>query len=140
MTSTSTLSVFIFHHHQNGICNKNFRSIQDIMHTSEPDFEKYKKVCDVLPNLTILTKSATSGEVQQTFSHTYVGNKRLGESVAEFTMAVSPDSPSVVLINININFVTDGDKYSFAPPLVTSQGRRSSRTGYCATPSSSHHS
>ena len=77
MISTNALSVFIFHHHQNGICNKNLRSIQEIMRTSEPAFEKYKKVCDNFPNLAILTKSATPGKVQLPLAHASVGNKSL---------------------------------------------------------------
>ena len=41
MISKNELSVFIFHHHQNRICNKNIRSIQDIMLTSKLDPKKY---------------------------------------------------------------------------------------------------
>ena len=79
MISTNTLSVFILHHHQNVICNKNFRSIQEIMRTIKPDERKYKNVCDGLPNLAVLTKSATPGEVQLKFSHASIGYKSLGE-------------------------------------------------------------
>ena len=43
MISTNTSSAFILYHHHNGICNKNLCSIQEIMRTSEPAFEKYKK-------------------------------------------------------------------------------------------------
>ena len=102
--------MFIFHHHQNGICNKNIRSIQDIMRKSELAFEKYKKVCDNLPNLVILSKSAMPGEVQLTFTYTSVGNKSLSEFIATFALTGSLNSPSVVLININIVFSMDGDK------------------------------
>ena len=35
MLSTNYSSVFIIHHHQNRICNKNLRLIQDIMHVSK---------------------------------------------------------------------------------------------------------
>ena len=109
MISTNALSVFIFHHHQNGICNNNLRSIQEIMRTSKPDFNKYKKVCDYFPNLAIITKRAMPGKVQLTTTHTSVGNKSLGESVASFALAGSLNSPSVVSIDINIAFATDGD-------------------------------
>ena len=78
MICTNSLSVFIFHHHQNRICNKNIRSIQEIMHTSEPASDKYKKVCDDFTNLAILTNSPTPGEVQLTFVHASVGNKSIG--------------------------------------------------------------
>ena len=110
MISTNTLSVFILHHDQNRICNKNICLVQYIMRTSERAFEKYKKVCNNFPNLDILTKSATPGEVQMMFSHASVGNIYLRESVAAFALAGSLDSPSVISIDINITFATDGDK------------------------------
>ena len=43
MLSTNALSVFILHHHQNRICNKNLHSIKHIMRRSEMDAEKYKR-------------------------------------------------------------------------------------------------
>ena len=110
MISTNALSVFILHHHQNGICNKNIHSIQEIMHTSEPDFQTYKKVCNDLPNITILTKSVMPGEVQLTFAHVSVGNTSLGRSVAAFALAGSLDLPSIVSIDITLAFDTDSDK------------------------------
>ena len=109
MIFTNTVSMFIFHHHQSGICNKNIRSIQEIMHMNKPDNEKYKKVCKYLPNIAIVTKSSTLGEVQLAFAHTSVGNTPLGESVTAFALAGSLDSPSVVLIDVNIAFSMDGD-------------------------------
>ena len=110
MISTNILSVFILHHHQNRICNKNLCLIQEIMCTSKSAFHKYKKVCDYSPNIAILTNIATPGEVQLMFVHASVENKSLRGSVAAFALAGSLDSPSVVLININITFVTDGNK------------------------------
>ena len=110
MLSTNTLSVFILHHHQKGICNKNLRLIQDIMRTSKSAAKKYKKVCDEFPNFAILTKSAMPGEVQLTFAHMTVGNKSLEESVVAFALAGDIDSPSVVSINMDIAFETEGDK------------------------------
>ena len=143
MLSTNTLSVFILHHHQNGICNKNLSLIQDIMRASEPAANKYKKVCDDFPNLAILTKSATPGEFQLMFAHTSVGNKYLEESVVAFALMGNLDSPSVVSINMDINFSADGDKIRLpitefllctAADLARS---KSSGTGRRATPSSS---
>ena len=110
MLSTNTLSVFILHHHHNEICNKNLYSIQDIMRASEPAAKKYKNVCDDFPNISILTKSATTGKFQLTFMHTTVGNKPLGESFVAFDLAGNIDSSSVVSINMYITFTTDGDK------------------------------
>ena len=80
------------------------------MRKSELALEKYKKVCGNLPNLAILSKSAITGEVQLTLTHTSVGNKSLGEFIATFALTGSLNSPSVVLININIVFFMDGDK------------------------------
>ena len=80
------------------------------MRASEPAAKKYKKVCVDFPNLAIITKSATTGEVQPTFAHATVGNKSLGESVVAFALAGNLDSTSVVSINTEITFATDGDK------------------------------
>ena len=109
MLSTNTLSVFIIHHHQNGICNKNLRLIQDIMPVSNPSAKEYKKVCNDFPNIAILTKSATPGEVQSTLYHVTVGNKYLGESVVVSNLAEDLDSPSVVSIKMEIAFSAEGE-------------------------------
>ena len=87
MISTNALSAFILHHHLNVPGNNNICSIQEFMRAIDPAAEKYKRVCEDLPNLAILTKSATLGKVQLTFGHTAVGNKPLGESVVAFTLA-----------------------------------------------------
>ena len=104
MLSTNALSVFILHHHQNGLFNKNLCSIQDIMRASEPANEEYKKVCGDFPNVAILTKSDTPGEVQLTFGHATVGNNSLGESVVAFALAGNLDSLSIVSIKMDIAF------------------------------------
>ena len=44
------------------------------------------------------------------FVHASVGNKPLGESVVVFALAGSLNSPSVVSINMDIAFATDGEK------------------------------
>ena len=64
--------------------------------SSEPAAKKYKKVCKDLPNIAILTKSATPGKVHLTFSHVAVGNKPLEESVVAFALTGDLSSPSVV--------------------------------------------
>ena len=110
MISTNALSVFLLHHHLNGLGNKNLRSIQDAMRASDPATEKFKRVCEDFPNLNILTKSATPGETQLTFGHTAVGNNSLGESVVAFTLAGNLSSPSVISLKIKIAFAPDGDK------------------------------
>ena len=80
------------------------------MRASEPAAKKYKKVCKDFPNIAILAKSATPGEVQLMFTHTTVGNKSLGESVVLFYLAGNIDSPSMVSINMDITFATEGNK------------------------------
>ena len=57
------------------------------MRVSNPHAEKYKTVCEDLPNLEILTKSATSSKIQLTFFHAAVENKSLGKSVVAFDLA-----------------------------------------------------
>ena len=58
------------------------------------------------------------GEVQLDFARTSVGNKSLRESVVTFALTVSLNSPSFVLININIVFATDDDKIFLPIPEV----------------------
>ena len=67
MIYTNVLFVFILHNHLNGLGNKNLCSIEDVMRASETAAGKYKRVCEDLPNLAILTKSAAPGEIQLTF-------------------------------------------------------------------------
>ena len=110
MLSTNALSVFLFHHHQNEICNNNLHLIQDIMCVSDMAAKKYKKVCYDFPNVAILTKNATPGEGQLTFAHAIVGNKSFEESVVAFALDRNLDSPSVVTIKMDIDFSTDGNK------------------------------
>ena len=102
--------MFIFHPHHNGICNRNIRSIQEIVRTSETSKEKFKQVCKYFPNLVILTNSATQGKVQLAFAHASVGNKYLGGSVTAFSLAGSLNSSSVISIDFNIAFSMDGNK------------------------------
>ena len=110
MISTNALSVFLLHHHLNGLGNENLHSVQEVMRASYPAADKFKNLCKDFPNLPILTKSSTSGEIQLTFSHTIVGKKSLGESVVAFSLAGDLSSPSVILFNIEIAFAADGKK------------------------------
>ena len=79
------------------------------MHASEPAAEKFKRVCEDLPNIAILTKSSTPGKIQLTFGHTDIGNKSLGESIMTFTLSGYVSSPSVIFLKIKITFATDND-------------------------------
>ena len=138
--------MLILHHHLNGFGNKNLFSIQDIIRASNLDVEKYKRVCEDIPNLAILTNSATTGNIQLTFFHAAVENKSLGESLVAFVLAGNLSSPSVISLKIKIAFAADGNKIclpirksSFVPLLATSRARRSRGTGLRTTPSSPRH-
>ena len=102
--------MFLLHHHINGIGNKNLCSVQEVMHTSEQAADKFKKICEDFPNLAILTKSSTLGEMQLTFGHAAVGNKSFRESVVAFALAGNLSSPSVISLKIEIAFDADGNK------------------------------
>ena len=126
MISYHALSAFLLHHPLNGLGNANLRFMQEAMRASEPATEKYKNVCEDFPNLGILTKSSTPGEVQLTFGHSTVGNKSLGESIHTLALAGGLGSPSVILFNLDIAFAQEGEKsayqsqrYFFAPPPAT---------------------
>ena len=110
MISTNALSVFLPHHHLNGLGNENLRLVQEVTRVSEPAAEKFNNVCEDFPNLNILIDSSTSGEIQLRFGHTAVGEKSLGEPIKAFTLAGYLSSPSVISFNIEIAFATDGEK------------------------------
>ena len=110
MIFTNVLSVFLLHHHLNGLGNKNLCLVQEVMCASELAADKFKKVCENFPNLAILTKISTTGKIQLTFGHAAVGNKSLGESVVAFSLMGDLSSSSLVLFNIEIAFAADGDK------------------------------
>ena len=110
MISTNALSVFILHHHLNRLSNNKLCSIQDGICASEPAAKKYKRVSKDFPNLVILTKSATPGEIQLTFVHAAVGNNYLWGSVIAFDLEGDLISSSVISLNIEITFAADGDK------------------------------
>ena len=100
MISSHSLSVFLLHHPLNGLGNENLLSVQKAMRANEPSKDKYKNVCEDFPNLVIITKSSTPGEIQLTFGHATVGNNSFGESVQVFALAGDLGSPSVISFNI----------------------------------------
>ena len=110
MISSHALSAFLLHHPLNGLGNTNLRSVEEAMRASEPATEKYKNVCEDFPNLGILTKSSTPGEVQLTFGHLTVGNKYLRESIQSFALAGDLGSTSVIPFNLKIAFAPEGEK------------------------------
>ena len=80
------------------------------MRTSDPACDKSKHVCEDIPNMYILTKSVTPGNVQLTFVHMSIGNKPLGESVTIFTLEGYLEAPAVVSIIVNTAFAIASDK------------------------------
>ena len=78
--STNTLSVFLLHHHLNGLRNENLCLVQEVMRAIDLDADKYKNVYENYPNLAILAKSSTPGGIHLTLGHAAVGKKSLGES------------------------------------------------------------
>ena len=109
MISTNALSMFILRHHLNGLGKKNLRSIQDVIRTSKPVAEKYTRVWEDFPNIAILTKSATPGEIQLLFGHAAVVNKSLGGFVFYFDLVGSLSLPFVISLKIGIAFAVDGN-------------------------------
>ena len=110
MISSNALSRFILHHYLNRFCDNNLCSIQYLVRTSEPAREKFKHVCEDFPNLSIIAKSATPGDVQLMFAHTSVGNKFLRESGTAFSLAELLGALIVVSIDVDIAFAISGDR------------------------------
>ena len=110
MILSNALSIFLLDYDQNGVCNRNLQLIQDIMRSDEPDRTNFKCVCACFPNPVLLIKSATPGDIQDTFGHASIGNKSLGETVTAFALAGSLESPMVVSIDADITFSSTGEK------------------------------
>ena len=86
MVPSKKLSLFLLDHNQNGFCNSNLRLIQDLMRYNNPVSTKFKCVCTDFPNLALLTKSATTGDIQVTFGHASVENNPLREILIAFAL------------------------------------------------------
>ena len=80
------------------------------MHVSRPSAKNYKKVCEDLPDLAILTKSTIPGKVQFMFGQATTGNKSPGEPIVAFALVGYLISPSISPLKIDIDFAADGDK------------------------------
>ena len=74
------------------------------------DGTTFKYVCVNFPNLTILTKIVTPGNIHVTFFHTSVGNKYLVETVTASTLAGYLEYLAVVSINAKRAFANTGEK------------------------------
>ena len=78
------------------------------MRSDDPDGSKFKRVSTDFPNLAVLTKSATPGEIQEMYAHVSVGNKYLGETVTAFALAGYLKAPTVISIDTERAFAGDG--------------------------------
>ena len=63
MIYTNDLSIYILQHKQNNIFEQNLRSIQDSIRSDKLTGSKSKRVGTDFPNLAVLTKSTTPGDI-----------------------------------------------------------------------------
>ena len=110
MISTYALSLLLLKNDQNRVYETNLRLIQELMRSDEPSVAKFKLVYTDLPNLALLTKSATPGEVQVTYAHESIGNKSLGKNVTSFALVELLESLTMVTINSERAFSVAGNK------------------------------
>ena len=101
---SNALLLFLLDHNQNGVCNHNLCSIQDLMCLDKPYVTKFKRVCADFPNLALPVKITTPGNIQVTFGHMFVGNKSLRETITPFYLARSLESPMMVSIDTKRTF------------------------------------
>ena len=80
------------------------------MYSDNPSNIMFKCVSGDLPNIFILTKNSKPGKVQVTFGRVTVGNKSLVETIADLTLAVSLEWPTVVSIETTRASSSAGDK------------------------------
>ena len=79
------------------------------MRSDDPASSKYKRVSTYLPNLVVITKSATPGEIHATYVHASVGNNSLGETFIAFALTGSIEAQPVVSINMDCAFAGNGE-------------------------------
>ena len=80
------------------------------MRLDDLSISKFKWVFTDFPNITLITKSITYGEVQVMYAHMSVGNKPLGEIVTNFDLAGSLEAPAVVTNDVERSFAVAGNK------------------------------
>ena len=77
-----------------------------MMCLNEPAVTNFKRVYKDLPNITLLTKSVITGDIQVTFVHASAGNNYLGETVTAFYLMGSLESLTVVSIDAERSFAS----------------------------------
>ena len=107
---TNNLPLFIHKQNQNGVCVRNICLIQESMHSAKPSVSKFKRVCADSPNLTLITKSATPGEVQVIYMHASIGTSPLKKPWPLYSWWDHLNASSVVMINDERAFVGAGNK------------------------------
>ena len=60
------LYIYLLQQNQNDICDQKLRSIQEAMRSDKPYISKFKSICTYLPNMSVIAKSATPGDIQVT--------------------------------------------------------------------------
>ena len=73
-----------------------------------PYVTKFKRLCADFSHLTIITKSATPGEIQVTYGHASIGSKSLRETVTAFALTGHLESLTVVSIDAEHAFSSAG--------------------------------
>ena len=116
MISTYALSLLLLKNDQNRVYETNLRLIQELMRSDEPSVAKFKLVYADLPNLALLTKSATPGEVQVTYAHESIGNKSLGKNVTSFALVELLEALNVVQLKLSAHLQAPGTRSVFPPP------------------------
>ena len=124
MIPADNLSIYTLQHKQNKICENNLRLIQEAMRLDDLAGSKFKRISTDFPNLEILSKSVTPGEIQATYLHTSVGNKSLGKTVTALALSGSLKMPTVVLIDIKRALAGDGEKIGLTATEVFLRSRR----------------
>ena len=69
------------------------------MRSDEPAVSKFKRLYTDFPNIALLTKSATPGEVQVTYTHASIENNLLRETATTFSLEGFLEATTVVAIN-----------------------------------------
>ena len=102
-----------------------------MMQSDEPAGANFKCVCADFPNIALLTKSTTPGDIQVKFGRASIGNKSLRETIDALDLARSLESLMVVSINAENEFSRNSEKIyllvmeaSFAPSLATSHAQK----------------
>ena len=88
------------------------------MCSDKPAGSKLNRVITDFPNLAVLTKSTTPGEIQAMYVHTSIRNKFFGEMVTNFVLEGSLEASTVVSIDIERALARNGKKVHYLTTKV----------------------